>query len=327
VSGFLPDALARLWWPLEPNAAGVNLPNPAYAPQPNCRFNADKNASHFCRLTWALGFSQVRAFAIRKSSDRIFHLIYIMHSKVKKSSVVMLASILSACASTPPLVQPPHLVQDHKSEQKSEPKIGQSANVEVGENMYEEYSVSTVQNYTVTVLDNAEAKMDFGLVANAVAGAQGPLALTSTSSYKAMCPAQAATQGLLPGSYGFCLVDTQQNGTFDSAMFATRLRYFPLSHPVKYKVESNPVKAEVKSADFKRTVLYQGLSKGSIKISFREFVKDMARPAFTQDVSYDLEADGTALIAFKGMRVKVLKASGSSITYQVAKPFTDSVLN
>jgi hypothetical protein len=23
--------------------------------QPNCRFNADKNAPHFCRLTWALG--------------------------------------------------------------------------------------------------------------------------------------------------------------------------------------------------------------------------------------------------------------------------------
>jgi hypothetical protein len=24
--------------------------------QPNCRFNTDKNAPHFCRLTWALGF-------------------------------------------------------------------------------------------------------------------------------------------------------------------------------------------------------------------------------------------------------------------------------
>jgi hypothetical protein len=30
--------------------------------QPNCRFNTDKNASHFCRLTWALGFSQTSAF-------------------------------------------------------------------------------------------------------------------------------------------------------------------------------------------------------------------------------------------------------------------------
>jgi len=28
--------------------------------QPNCRFNTDKNASHFCRLTWALGFRMTR---------------------------------------------------------------------------------------------------------------------------------------------------------------------------------------------------------------------------------------------------------------------------
>ena len=33
----------------------------ACVPQPNCRFNADKNAPHFCRLTWALGFSQTQA--------------------------------------------------------------------------------------------------------------------------------------------------------------------------------------------------------------------------------------------------------------------------
>ena len=39
-------ALAQLLWTLEHNAARVNLPNPAYAPQPNCRFNADANTGH-----------------------------------------------------------------------------------------------------------------------------------------------------------------------------------------------------------------------------------------------------------------------------------------
>jgi hypothetical protein len=32
-----------------------HAPYSACAHQPNCRFNADKNAPHFCRLTWALG--------------------------------------------------------------------------------------------------------------------------------------------------------------------------------------------------------------------------------------------------------------------------------
>jgi hypothetical protein len=39
-------ALARLLWPLEPSASGVNLPYPAYAPQPNETFNADANIGH-----------------------------------------------------------------------------------------------------------------------------------------------------------------------------------------------------------------------------------------------------------------------------------------
>jgi hypothetical protein len=42
----------------------------ASAPQPNCRFNADKNAPHFCRLTWALGFSQAQAIAVLKASSK-----------------------------------------------------------------------------------------------------------------------------------------------------------------------------------------------------------------------------------------------------------------
>ncbi len=39
-------ALAGLLWTLEPNAAGVNFHSPAYAPQPNWRFNADANTGH-----------------------------------------------------------------------------------------------------------------------------------------------------------------------------------------------------------------------------------------------------------------------------------------
>jgi hypothetical protein len=39
-------ALALLLWTLEPNASGVSLPIPAYAPQPNESFNADANIGH-----------------------------------------------------------------------------------------------------------------------------------------------------------------------------------------------------------------------------------------------------------------------------------------
>jgi hypothetical protein len=49
---------------------------------PNCRFNADKNAPHFCRLTWALGVSETH-----------------MHTNKKASLFSKVAIIVIACAS------------------------------------------------------------------------------------------------------------------------------------------------------------------------------------------------------------------------------------
>jgi hypothetical protein len=56
-----------------------------------------------------------------------------------------------------------------------------------------------------------------------------------------------------------------------------------------------------------------------IKLSYREFTGDMARPAFTVDVSYDLgESDE---IAYKQVRLKILEASNTSITYMIIHNF------
>lgn len=257
------------------------------------------------------------------------HLIFSLAFYPKTAKLLALVGcsfLLISCATPPPLISPPLIVEERVVEQRASPSLDQVAKAEVGESMYEEYSVSTSQRYTVTLLENAYGEMDFGLVAKVNVGTRLPLSKTSNLMYNAVCP-NYSLQGIMPGAYGFCLVDSNQDGTFSSAMFPNRLKYFPLLNPVKYKIEADEVSSVVFTPTFKQTMLYQGLSKGSIKISFREFVKDMARPAFTQDISYDLEVDGTAIVAFKGMRVKVLKASGSSITYQVLKPFNKLTQN
>ncbi len=69
---------------------------------------------------------------------------------------------------------------------------------------------------------------------------------------------------------------------------------------------------------FKVQLLYSGVSKGTVTLSYREFMRDLARPAFSQELSYDL-ADGDE-IGFRGARLKVLKATNVSIRYVVMKP-------
>jgi len=68
----------------------------------------------------------------------------------------------------------------------------------------------------------------------------------------------------------------------------------------------------------KKELIYGGLSQKTISISYREFSDGTARPAFTQDLKYDLvEGD---VIGFRGSRFKVISASNVSLKYKVLKP-------
>lgn len=73
---------------------------------------------------------------------------------------------------------------------------------------------------------------------------------------------------------------------------------------------------------FRRELVYSGASKGTVKLLYREFNNDLARPAFSQDLTYDL-ADGDE-IGFRGARFKVLKATNVSIQYIVLKPLNEN---
>lgn len=68
---------------------------------------------------------------------------------------------------------------------------------------------------------------------------------------------------------------------------------------------------------FKRELVYSGISQKTISILYREFIDDMARPAFSQELKYDLSQGET--IGFKGARFQVIKANNVEIRYKVMK--------
>lgn len=68
---------------------------------------------------------------------------------------------------------------------------------------------------------------------------------------------------------------------------------------------------------FVRELIYTGVSKNVITIVYREFSNDLARPAFTQELRYDLaESD---IIGYKGARFQVLKATNVGLQYKVLR--------
>ncbi|TAA45751.1 hypothetical protein EA655_05575 [Pseudoxanthomonas winnipegensis] len=80
--------------------------------------------------------------------------------------------------------------------------------------------------------------------------------------------------------------------------------------------------ASTQAQGFQQTLLYNGRVGDKINIGYREFSNDMARPAFSNEVEYDLKA--STVIGYKGAQIEVLDANNSSITYRVLKPFPAS---
>jgi len=66
---------------------------------------------------------------------------------------------------------------------------------------------------------------------------------------------------------------------------------------------------------FKKELIYSGKSGDTVNISYREYGDDYARPAFAQELKYDLKSSKE--IRFQNYRFSVLSADNSSIKFKV----------
>lgn len=86
---------------------------------------------------------------------------------------------------------------------------------------------------------------------------------------------------------------------------------------LNYSLDRNTTIGGKKS--FQRTLIYSGKIGDKITLGYREFTNDFARPAFSNDVVYDLSA--STIVGYKGARLEVLQANNTEITYKVIADF------
>ena len=68
---------------------------------------------------------------------------------------------------------------------------------------------------------------------------------------------------------------------------------------------------------FSVELVYQGLDNGVVKMTYREYKDDLARPAFQQDLSYTLERAAPTRVRFRSAQIEILSADNSSIRYRM----------
>lgn len=68
---------------------------------------------------------------------------------------------------------------------------------------------------------------------------------------------------------------------------------------------------------FKKELVYTGISQKVVSILYREFNEDMARPAFSQDLKYDLSESN--IVGYRGARFEIINATNQGLTYKTLK--------
>jgi hypothetical protein len=68
-----------------------------------------------------------------------------------------------------------------------------------------------------------------------------------------------------------------------------------------------------------QSLIYSGKMGTRLRIGYREFSGNLARPAFNNDVEYDLTE--SSVIGYKGARIEVIEATNEHIRYRVIRTF------
>lgn len=233
------------------------------------------------------------------------------------------AAVLAGCASTPPYAPwsyaPPKL-------EKVEPltPLDKDMNAEVGGVVYTHGVRQFISGDLVRFSTNGVAQLEVGHAIKVKPGDGYRLKVVSRGGARAVCltTVRGSAVGIIPGwlpTQG-CLIDENNDGAFETAAFEAYARKFPIATPIPYAVETYPPESSVNVGGVRREVVYSGTTNGTVRLTYREFsLEGMARPAFTEDFSYTLDSRGQAEVGLKGLRLKVISATNSRLTYSIER--------
>ena len=118
------------------------------------------------------------------------------------------------------------------------------------------------------------------------------------------------------------VADTVQVSIGDNMLEISRIKkvvtdqYIRLSEQPVFLKDKEPKGPEVREDPFfKVSLVYTGKSDSVVKVAYREYVNDIARPSFYIDLEYDL--DESRRISFRSLEMEVIEATNEVITFVI----------
>ncbi len=122
--------------------------------------------------------------------------------------------------------------------------------------------------------------------------------------------------GVTVGGWLDCAIDKDGDGKFELISFNEVGGAKPVVPPVPYTRGTIPITGG-NSQSFKQTITYLGKSGSDIRLSYREFSNNMARPAFTEDLTLPAPSEFPQTMLVKDIKLTVLGIDGSGFRYRL----------
>ncbi|MEF2265396.1 hypothetical protein V3C40_01275 [Janthinobacterium sp. LS2A] len=224
----------------------------------------------------------------------------------KLSSVLILSLALSACATM-------EVRETSRTTQRigHAPQLNVISKVTAGEALLSTFQYTSKSGYQV--YDGRAMSIGGGRVAVI----QGDFLYRADVEGKpAYCTERGVFNMLLPGmTKNACFADRDNDGLLDQVMVASDLSWWheDITPGIKFGqgIETAPIDRSINSQ-----LLYQGYSNKTLRIAYREYLGDLARPSFSQDLSYDITSFPTE-ITFRKIKMQIRNADNHGLEYQI----------
>ncbi|WP_348694699.1 hypothetical protein [Duganella fentianensis] len=226
----------------------------------------------------------------------------------QKSNVfasLMLVATLSGCAAVAPPARQAHAT----IAVRHSPELNRVGTVEIGESIISKEYISRIRGISVAsaVTESVNPPGTTRIMA-------GEFELHSSSPegeyFQGNADYSMLGQSVPVGERAGVFVPHDKNRPAVIYHFANGYKYgvTPITYAPKEIIHFTP-------ESFRRELVYSGISQNTVTFVYREFKDALARPAFSQELKYDLTQG--RIVGYKGARFEILEAGNTSVTYKV----------
>lgn len=220
------------------------------------------------------------------------------------------AFLLVGCAPTAHVDRGGQLTES--TEVGREPSLEVRATARVGDTIYRQYA------YTKTNMTTLQDGYSSSIGLAKIEAPKGTI-LTKASALgrHALCTAQP-TYFALGEARPVCFFDDDGDGKLEKVWIVGTLATFVYEAP-QLAYEQREVAQAARG--FSKELIYQGREGLILKVAYREHLNDLARPAFSQDLSYEMSKSGPTEIVFRNVELTVTEVGNNKIAYVVHTEF------